>query len=67
VILSHLCVTVALVEVDTINAFVIFWWRCAGVNCVASLVKWAGFFPSTVAGSLVLPTAFVTPVNNYII
>jgi len=66
-VLSHLCVTVLLVEVKTLNAFVVARWGCAGFDRVASHAKGAGFFTSAVDGSMVLLTAFVAPAHHYII
>jgi len=66
-VLCHLCVTVVLVEINTVNTFVVARWGCAGFNRVASHAKGAGFFTSAVNGSMVVLTAFVAPAHHYII
>jgi hypothetical protein len=65
VILAYLCVSIVLVKINTIIAFVVD--DAEQSEFVTSRAEWAGFFACTITSSMVVPATCKTSVYNYII
>jgi hypothetical protein len=67
VILVYLFISVVLVELDTVNAFVVVCRCCTVFESMSTCAQGAGFFTSTVAGSVIIPAAIEASVDYYVI